>query len=465
MIKRDRLPVAAALCAWILTCAIILLPAIAGAEVIGWRTDGTGRYPDANPPREWSSEKNVVWKTALPGSSGASPAVLSDRLFVVSQPAELLCIRTSDGELMWQRTHTYRDVLGGKEAKKIADIHARKRALSDQVRQLEQEYRKLARKKPRPEKRLQDLSNSIAELKTRAGQIVPTHPAIPRYDPGRDAGNAASTPVTDGLNVYSVFGTGIVSSHTIEGKRRWMRFVETPVTDYGHASSPVLVGGKLVVHLVDLVALDADSGDEIWRVKLPARHATPIATRIGGVDVLLTAAGAIVSVADGKTLAKGLFGLHIPSPVVHDGIVYVHQHDKIKAIRLPESPEETLDPEVLWEVGSRDAKDVLVSSPVYHEGLLYGVNRSGVFKVIDARTGGLVYRERLSLRARIYTSPTLAGGHIHVSANDGATAILAPGREYKEIARNDLEPFTSTPVFVGKRMYVRGHQHLYCVGE
>ena len=42
---------------------------------IGWRTDGTGRYPKAKPPLEWSTKKNVVWKTPMPGWSGGTPVV------------------------------------------------------------------------------------------------------------------------------------------------------------------------------------------------------------------------------------------------------------------------------------------------------------------------------------------------------------------------------------------------------
>jgi hypothetical protein len=48
---------------------------------VGWRTDGTGRYPDAQPPTEWSAQSNVVWKTPLPKPSNATPILVGDRLF------------------------------------------------------------------------------------------------------------------------------------------------------------------------------------------------------------------------------------------------------------------------------------------------------------------------------------------------------------------------------------------------
>lgn len=29
---------------------------------------GAGNYPTAEPPLEWSTERNVVWKTPMPGA-------------------------------------------------------------------------------------------------------------------------------------------------------------------------------------------------------------------------------------------------------------------------------------------------------------------------------------------------------------------------------------------------------------
>ena len=58
----------------------------ASADGIGWRTDGTGRYPKADPPLEWGAGKNVVWKTPLPGYGVSHPIPLGERLFTCSEP-------------------------------------------------------------------------------------------------------------------------------------------------------------------------------------------------------------------------------------------------------------------------------------------------------------------------------------------------------------------------------------------
>ena len=85
------------------------LPASAG-EVIGWRTDGSGSYPKARPPLEWSPTKNVVWSTPMPGYGVSHPVLLGRRIFICSEPATLLCLNREDGKVLWQKTSSYSEL-------------------------------------------------------------------------------------------------------------------------------------------------------------------------------------------------------------------------------------------------------------------------------------------------------------------------------------------------------------------
>ena len=50
-----------------------------------WRGPlGTGVAPHADPPVEWSEEKNIRWKIALPGSGHSAPVVWGDRVFLTA---------------------------------------------------------------------------------------------------------------------------------------------------------------------------------------------------------------------------------------------------------------------------------------------------------------------------------------------------------------------------------------------
>ena len=93
-------------------------------------------------------------------------------------------------------------------------------------------------------------------------------------------------------------------------------------------------------------------------------------------------------------------------------------------------------------------------------------NQANLFSVLDAHTGEEVYSRRLELgRGTAYPSVALAGARLYVSSDNGTTIVMRPGREYQEVARNTLEAVRSTPVFEGKRVYVRTLATLYCVAE
>ena len=50
-----------------------------------WRGPlGTGEAPQATPPREWSTTKNVAWKVQVPGIGKSSPIVWSDLVIVTT---------------------------------------------------------------------------------------------------------------------------------------------------------------------------------------------------------------------------------------------------------------------------------------------------------------------------------------------------------------------------------------------
>ena len=50
-----------------------------------WRGPlGTGVAPNADPPVEWSEDKNIRWKRALPGLGHSTPIIWGDRIFLTA---------------------------------------------------------------------------------------------------------------------------------------------------------------------------------------------------------------------------------------------------------------------------------------------------------------------------------------------------------------------------------------------
>jgi outer membrane protein assembly factor BamB len=445
-----------------LTLALVSLacPAISQAaeplgSPLGWRTDASGCYADATPPTKWSATENVLWKTAMPGRSFGSPVVVGDKVLVVSDPAELLCLSAADGAILWRRTCSATEALGPAAAEKM---QAEWNSLNEAKRQLEKQLNDLRKANP-------DAKDEQEKLKAQAEAAEQRMNDFKRKNPiqqDRGSGNSAATPICDGKNVYASFGSGIVAACTLAGEPLWTRFVEGSIIGFGHSSSPVLVGEKLIVHYHDLVALNAKTGEIAWRTELPARHATPIAIRLGEDDALSCPSGSVVRVSDGKVLfEESALRVSEGSPVTEDGVLYA-QADKTSAFRLPTGGDVT-KLELLWQATASRGRRT--PSPVLHDGLLYGATTEGILDVTDAETGDVVYRKRLDLGENLYSSVTAAGDSIYITNTKGTTLVLAPGREFTEIARNELESLGSNPVFVGKRLYFRGHKNLYCIGQ
>ena len=126
-----------------------------------------------------------------------------------------------------------------------------------------------------------------------------------------------------------------------------------------------------------------------------------------------------------------------------------------------------------------------ISSPLVCDGLAYCVNNTGVLTVIDVEKMQVVYEKLLDLDQfqtahegpgrGIGISPALAGGRIYLLGDTGSTLVIKPGRRYEQLAKNKIESvfyrywalrherFVTAPAFEGRRMFVRGERHLYCL--
>ncbi len=380
----------------------LLIALILAASPVGWRTDGTGRYPDATPPLEWSADRNVVWKTSMPAPSNATPVVVGYRIFVCAEPSTLVCVDARSGKIRWQKTHDYTDV----------------------------------------------------------------EPPVQQKAPKRHNTNGYSspTPVTDGKTVYVLFGTGVAAAYDLDGKRRWIRFVDAPNHGWGHSASPVLVGNKLIVSIRDMRALSVADGSRQWRIDMAPRWGTPIAHRIGTTDVLITPSGKVVKAADGTVLVGGLGSLTYNAPLVEgDTTYFIDGERKTKATRLVGPAGSAFMVDLLWQ--ARIAKNRYYASPVLHNGIVYAVNQRGAFTTIDAESGEVIYEQKLQLGGTVYPSIALAGGYLFVSSDSGKTFIIEPGREYKKLGENQLGTFRASPVFIRDRLFIRTMKHLYCIAQ
>ena len=66
----------------------------------------------------------------------------------------------------------------------------------------------------------------------------------------------------------------------------------------------------------------------------------------------------------------------------------------------------------------------------------------------------------------IYASPVAAKDRVYVMGREGTCLVLKQGPKLEILATNKLDDKTDASLaLVGKDLFVRGRQNLYCIGE
>ena len=288
---------------------------------------------------------------------------------------------------------------------------------------------------------------------------------------------ASSTPATDGLNVYAFFGLAGVCAFDLEGKQLWQTDVGSGIHQWGTASSPVLFENLVIVNAAvesgSLVALDKETGHEVWRdenVKDTWGSPTLVDVPGGGQELVLIIRGQIV----GFNPASGerLWWCSSPdyfvcgTPISENGVVYASsgRKKKMMAIRAGGRGDVT-ETHVIWQqdVGSN------IPSPVLYEGRIYDVDSRGITVCLDAETGEIVSQGRVPNSGTIYASMLAADGKLYVISREKGAFVLAAGPELDVLAHNELSGddsiFNGSPAVSRGELLIRSDQYLYAIGS
>jgi hypothetical protein len=203
-----------------------------------WRGPlATGVAPNANPPLEWSEEKNIRWKIEIPGKGSSSPIVWGDRVYVTTAiPAGKSAAPTSP---------------------ESGDSRRRGIAATDVLQFV------------------------LLAISRRDGKIVWQRTAIealPHEGTHPDGTWASTSPVTDGEHLIASFGSRGLFCYDMSGKLIWQKDLGDMSTrnSFGEGSSPVLHSNTLVVNWDHegqsfIIALDKRTGKELWKADRRSR--------------------------------------------------------------------------------------------------------------------------------------------------------------------------------------------------
>jgi outer membrane protein assembly factor BamB len=470
---------------WLLVAVVSAVAAEVAVEaelpsIRGWRNDGSGRFDSVTAgPTEWGPDKNIRWKTQLPHRSNASPILVDGRLYVCAEPDELVCVAADTGRILWRQATTYLDLPTDQQ------LEPATRALLEQARAAQ-----LKRFKP-DGLDLGHHPNMIGDANEAPAQFR-------RPDVHVDAGYTTPTPVSDGHNVLALFATGLVTSFDAGGKRRWTVLPEKPVIRWGQAASPIIVGGRLIVHTEHCWALDIATGAVAWSTPARRRWATPVALHAGTQDLIVLGGGEVLRASDGNVVADlfphqdrcdcyvNYWGMS--SPVAAGESVYfvdaTPNTDKtppsVQRFDLKPASEGRIEFARRWRVDVPSGK--YFASPVLYDGRLYLVastlrhqgekgydavlNRrvDGTLLALNAKTGELIFAHEIGKDTGTYHTLTSAGGKLWITGHRGITVVVEASQSYRELARNSLEATRSHPLFVGNDLIIRGCEDLYRIG-
>ncbi len=93
---------------------------------------------------------------------------------------------------------------------------------------------------------------------------------------------------------------------------------------------------------------------------------------------------------------------------------------------------------------------------------LLGINNSGNAYCYGAATGKVYWREKLG---KHHASPVLIEGLVYFINDDGQVNVIQPRPEFKRVARFEMgEPCYASPAVSDGQVFLRGFDHLFCIG-
>jgi outer membrane protein assembly factor BamB len=407
-----------------------------------WRGPlGTGVAPNANPPVEWSEDKNVRWKAALPGLGHSTPIVWRDRIFLTTA--------VPYGEKLQPRRSGRP---GAHDNVAVSQHH---------------EYVVLA---------LDRVRGKTIWQKT-------VHKNLPHEGGHYTASLASGSPVTDGEHLFALFGSHGLFCLDLDGKLIWQTQLGKMHTKHGHGegSSPALFGNTLIVNWdhegqSHVVAFDKRTGKQLWKLDRSevTSWATPIVVELNGKPQVIVCGTDRVrgyDLATGKVIWQcgGMSANIVATPVFADGVVFVgssYEKRALLAINIEGARGDiTGTDRIVW---SRFRGTPYVPSPLlYGDALYFLTHYQGILTRVSAKTGeDQPGAFRLGPIRNVYASPVGAADRVYIADLDGTTAVLSHGNIPRLLAVNRLDDsFSASAAIVGRELFLRGKTHLYCIAK
>ncbi len=406
-------------------CWILLITSSLGAENWpGWRgPQGIGTTTETGFPLQWSQEKNIRWRVALPGPGNSTPIVWADRVFVTcatdkGKQRSLICFDRKTGKQQWKQSVAY-------EAVEV------------------------------------------------------THKTNPQCasSPVTDGQQVVAWFGSAGLCAYTMEGKQLWKRDLGKFDHIWGT-ASSPII---FEDLVILNGGPGLRSF--WIAIDKKTGQDAWRWEPPEAKSVKVDEFRGswstpvihgtGTDALMFLSMPMrlyaVEPRTGKVRwsCGGLSKLVYTSPLVTRDTVTVMcgYHGPSLTVRRGGKGDVTASHR-LWLLEDKQHNPQRVGSGVVVGDHVYILNEPGIAWCMELKTGKKLWQQRLG-KGNSWSSMCYIEGRLYIVNTAGTTFVLEPSPEAcKVLAENPLDELTrGSQAFSQGQIFVRTYEHLVCIGK
>ena len=432
----------------LLAASVWLAAAPLSAQWPQWRgPGGLGISPEKNLTTEWSPEKNIKWKTEIPGRGHSSPVVWGNRIFLT--------------------TSIKGEQVPGKKAPVHLDFNRQPGYLHPDATDVDYKH-----------------ALKVLAIEANTGKVLWEKTAYDGDmwdDRHRKNTNASSTMAVDGERAYAFFESAGLYAYNFDGTLAWKKSLGGIIkAGLGPGTSPIIYKDLVILQCDQemgdgsfIAALNRKTGDQVWRTTRTNRRswATPLIVNTGMRDELIASGAEMVVAYDPATgeelwRSNGTQSHPIPSPVATKGLVFLTAGSQAKVV-LAMRPGGSGD--------LKDSKDLLmwrynkgaayVPSPIAIGDYLYLVSDAGLMTCIDAVTGERKYEGgRPPVPGTFFASPVAFDDKILLTSEDGDSFVITTGPIHEVLVTNSVgESVYASPAIANGTIYIRGDRHLFAI--
>ncbi|MDA7950029.1 MAG: PQQ-like beta-propeller repeat protein [Pirellulaceae bacterium] len=281
------------------------------------------------------------------------------------------------------------------------------------------------------------------------------------------SGGPGATPAVDEKNVYALSREGMLYClDKVTGKEVWSKQLATLVgvalPPWGFTCSPLLLEDKVILDVGCTIALNKESGKEIWRSeKFHPGYGAARPLTIAGEEMVAVLNNDFVMIFNAKTGKefarskwKTNFDCSASTPVVIDDTIFISTGYNEGCVLL-KITDKGLEP--IYE--NRKMRNHF-NNTVYWEGNLYGIDgnthsrRRGKIVCMDYKTG----EEKWNKVGYGVGSVLVSRGYLIILSDEGDLILAkASAEKYDELAKHRVLNGLcwTVPVLTGGRLYCR----------